>query len=215
MASQHRTFHRNRPGEIAGTKDAEVDQSLPDIEKVSIMKSPPQYRLAQMEDLPKLRALMDMSIRKYIGALLGATGAEASFEIMGVDTMLIEDGTYFVIEDQDQIVGCGGWSRRATLYGGDHTSGRDARLLDPESEAARVRAMYVHPEFGRKGYGSYLLTLCEAAAKQENFSTLELMSTVSGEALYLERGYQIIEHVLVDTSSGVKIPLIRMNKLIA
>lgn len=178
------------------------------------MKSLYQYRYATMADLLKLRSLMDMSIRKYIGAILDAAGLEASFELMGVDTTLIEDRTYFVIEHENQMIGCGGWSRRATLYGGDHTAGRNARLLDPVSEPARVRAMYVHPEFGRRGIGSFLLKLCEAAALQEKFSQLELMSTVSGEALYLERGYQVVERVQAGTSNGVKVPLIRMKKSI-
>jgi N-acetylglutamate synthase-like GNAT family acetyltransferase len=178
------------------------------------MNLPHQYRNATMDDLPELRRLMNASIRKYIGAILDSSQVEASFEIMGVDTSLIEDMTYFVIERSHVIVGCGGWSRRATLYGGDHTRGRDARLLDPLTEPARVRAMYIHPEFGRQGIGSFLLTLCEAAARKEGFSNLELMSTVSGEALYLNRGYRIVERVQVSTSKGIEIPLIRMAKQI-
>jgi len=178
------------------------------------MKFPPFYRYATMDDLPELRALMSASIRKFIGAILDSSQVEASFEIMGVDTRLIEDMTYFVVEHNHMIVGCGGWSRRATLYGGDHTRGRDARLLDPASEPARVRAMYVHPEFGRKGIGSFILSLCEAAANKEGFANVELMATVSGEALYLERGYNPVERVQVATSRGVDIPLIRMAKQI-
>jgi GNAT superfamily N-acetyltransferase len=155
---------------------------------------------------------MDASIRKYIGAILSATQVEASFEIMGVDSQLIKDQTYYVVEQNDMIVGCGGWSRRATLYGGDHTVGRDARLLEPATEPARVRAMYVHPEFGRCGIGSFILSLCEQAALKEGFTRLELMSTVSGEALYLERGYLPEERVEVATTLKVAIPLIRMSK---
>ena len=95
-----------------------------------------------MADLPELRALMTLAIRQLLPAYLDPARVEASFEIMGVDTQLIEDGTYFVIQCEGRIVGCGGWSRRVTLFGGDHSANRDARLLDPEVEPARVRAMY-------------------------------------------------------------------------
>lgn len=176
------------------------------------MKPPHHYRNATLDDLPELRTLMSASIRKYIGAILDSSQVEASFEIMGVDSKLIEDRTYFVVEHNHMIVGCGGWSRRATLYGGDHTLGRDARLLKPGTDPARVRAMYVHPEFGRRGIGSFILALCEEAARKEGFSDLELMATVSGEALYLDRGYSPIGRIQVPTSRGVKIPLIRMTK---
>jgi len=170
------------------------------------------YRYATLADLPELRTLMDLSIRKYIGAILDKERVEASFELMGVDTSLIEDGTYFAVTLDQNIVGCGGWSRRATMFGGDHTGGRDARLLDPATESARVRAMYTHPDHGRKGIGSFILSLCEAAAKAEGFKTLELMATVSGEALYLADGFKAIEQVEIPTSAGVTIPLIRMTR---
>jgi GNAT superfamily N-acetyltransferase len=90
---------------------------------------------------------------------------KASYEVMGLDTQLITDGTYFVVEDGDEIAGCGGWSRRATLFGGDHSAGRDAALLDPAHDAARVRAMYTHPDHTRKGVGRMVLDACEAAAR--------------------------------------------------
>ena len=170
------------------------------------------YRYATLEDLPELRTLMDLSIRKYIGAILDTAQLEASFELMGVDTSLIEDGTYFAVTLDQKIVGCGGWSRRATLFGGDHTGGRDARLLDPATEPARVRAMYTHPDHGRKGIGSFILSLCEAAAKKEGYTTLELMATVSGEPMYLLHGFKEIERVEIPTATGVAVPLIRMRK---
>lgn len=179
------------------------------------MNTSHQSRFASLADLPALRTLMNASIRKYIGAILTATQVEASFEIMGVDSQLIKDQTYYVIEQGGMIVGCGGWSRRATLYGGDHTVGRDARLLDPATEPARVRAMYVHPEFGRQGIGSFILSLCEQAALKEGFTRLTLMSTVSGEPLYLERGYIAEVTVEVATTLLVNIPLIRMGKRIS
>lgn len=170
------------------------------------------HRLATVADLPALRELMTESIRSLIGALLDRPRAEASFEIMGLDTQLIEDGTYFVVEHDNRIAGCGGWSRRATMFGGDHSAGRDARVLDPASEPARVRAMYTHPEFVRRGVGRRVLSLCETAAAREGFRSLELVATVAGEPLYLACGYSIVERIDVPTSRGVTIPCARMTK---
>ena len=173
------------------------------------------HRLATPADLPALETLMGASIRALIGVYLDAARIEASFDIMGVDTQLIEDGTYFVVEDGVLIVGCGGWSRRATLCGGDHTRGRDARLLDPKAEPARVRAMYTHPDFARRGIGRLILGLCEAAATREGFRSLELAATVAGEPLYRACGYLQIERIDVPTSLGVTVPIARMTKQIS
>jgi GNAT superfamily N-acetyltransferase len=173
------------------------------------------HRLATMADLPELERLMEVSIRKFIGVHLDAARVEASFDIMGVDTQLIEDGTYFVVECNDRIAGCGGWSRRATLFGGDYTTGRDARLLDPVTEPARVRAMYTHPDFGRRGVGRLVLALSEAAAAREGFCSLELFATVAGEPLYRACGFSVTERMDVSTSKGVTVPGARMAKVIA
>ena len=167
-----------------------------------------------MADLAELKALMAMAIRHLVGAYLDAVRVEASFEIMGVDTQLIEDGTYFVIESEGRIAGCGGWSRRATLFGGDHSAGRDARLLDPESEPARVRGMYTHPDFARRGIGWLVLSLCETAAAREGFRSLELVATVAGEPLYSAYGFSVIERIEVPTSKAVTIPCARMSKVV-
>jgi GNAT superfamily N-acetyltransferase len=158
---------------------------------------------------------MTLSIRRLIGAYLDEAGVEASFEIMGVDTQLVEDGTYFVVEIDGKIVGCGGWSRRATLFGADHSAGRDARLLDPSTEPARVRAMYTHPNFVRRGIGRLVLTLCEQAAAAEGFTRVELMATVAGEPLYAACRYGVIERVDVPTSVGITVPCARMGRDIA
>ena len=174
-----------------------------------------QASVATLEHLPELRQLMEQSIRRLVGAYLDEAHVEASFEIMGVDTALIKDGTYFVVEDAGRIVGCGGWSRRATLFGGDHSRGRDARLLDPRSEPARVRAMYTHPDFARRGIGRLVLSRCEAAARAEGFRSLELVATVAGEPLYLACGFSVIERIDVPTSKGVTVPCARMTKLMA
>ena len=170
------------------------------------------HRLATADDLPELRELMTLAIRRLIGAYFDDARLEASFEIMGVDTQLIADGTYFAVERDGRIVGCGGWSRRATMFGGDHSAGRDARPLDPATEPARIRAMYTHPDFARRGIGRLVLGLCEAAAAAEGFRTLELVATVAGEPLYAAAGFTVFERIEVPTSRGVAVPCARMRK---
>ena len=128
------------------------------------------------------------------------------------DTRLVSDGTYFLIEEDAVLGGCGGWSRRATLYGGDHSAGRDAALLDPARDAARVRAMYTHPDQVRKGVGRLILEACEAAAAGEGFTRCELAGTMAGEPLYRACGYHEIKRFTAPTSSGVEVPLVRMGK---
>ena len=166
-------------------------------------------RLATEADLPALAALMELAIGENLKPFLDPAQIAASHKIMGLDTALIADATYFVVEAECRIAGCGGWSRRATLYGGDHTAGRDAALLDPARDAARVRAMYTHPDFVRRGVGSLILALCEAAAAAEGFRRLELAATLSGEPLYRRRGFVEIERF---EDGGV--PLVRMGKTI-
>lgn len=171
-------------------------------------------RLAGAGDVPALEAVMAAAIAELQRAFLTPAQIEASRTIMGLDRQLIADGTYFVVEADGQIAGCGGWSRRATLYGGDHTPGRDAALLDPATDAARVRAMYTRPAFARRGVGRLILTLCEGAARAEGFTRLELMATMSGRPLYLQAGYQDIE-AIEDSRGGAPVPLVRMGKAIA
>ena len=173
------------------------------------------HQLAAMADLPELKTLMTASISALIGAYLDPARTEASLDIMGVDTQLIEDGTYFVAEAEGRIAGCGGWSRRATLFGGDHSTGRSVRLLDPGTEPARVRAMYTHPDFVRRGVGRLVLSLCEEAAAREGFRSLALVATVAGEPLYSACGFSLVERIDVPTTKGVTIPCARMTKPIA
>jgi GNAT superfamily N-acetyltransferase len=130
---------------------------------------------------------------------------------MGLDTQLVEDGTYFVVEQDGSLAGCGGWSRRATMYGSDHSPGRNAELLDPNTEAARVRAMYTHPSFVRRGVGRLILSLCEEAAQAEGFTRAELVATMAGEPLYRACGYEPIAP-LADDRGGAPVPLLRMGK---
>jgi GNAT superfamily N-acetyltransferase len=169
------------------------------------------HRVATLQDRPALDALAAAAIEELQRTFLQPDQIIASRAIMGIDTRLIEDGTYFAIEADGTLAGCGGWSRRATLYGGDHTSGRDNAFLDPRTEPARIRAMYTHPAFVRRGIGRLILSLCEAAAATEGFTTLELMATLAGQPLYTNYGFTPIEHT-VDTSTGTAIPLVRMSK---
>jgi GNAT superfamily N-acetyltransferase len=157
---------------------------------------------------------MAAAIRELLRDFLSPQAVEASFDVMGLDTQLIDDGTYFVVACDGAIAGCGGWSRRATLFGGDHTANRDAALLDPKQDAARVRAMYTHPRFARRGVGRLVLSLCEQAAAAEGFARVELAATMAGEPLYRACGYQEIERFAADTRAGVRVPLVRMGKQI-
>lgn len=170
-------------------------------------------RLAVLEDVAALTVLMDRAIAELQRAFLDEAQIASSRAIMGIDTQLIDDGTYFVVESGADVAGCGGWSRRATLYGGNHTPGRDSQLLDPSVDPARVRAMYTNPAYARRGVGRLILSLCEAAAAAEGFTRLELMSTLSGEPLYTAYGFRPLER-LEDSAGGVPVPLLRMEKLV-
>ena len=174
-----------------------------------------KLRIARPDDIDVLRPLMHQAIGELLKPFLPPDAVAGSFEIMGIDTQLIADGTYFAVEDSVEIVGCGGWSRRATLFGGDHTLGRDAALLDPARDAARVRAMYTHPAHVRRGIGRMVLGACEAAARSEGFTRVELAATLAGEPLYRACGYAEIERFSSRTSTGVDVPLIRMGKALS
>ena len=169
------------------------------------------HRLATSADLPILTGLMDAAIGALQRGYLDEAQITASRKLMGLDTQLVADGTYFLVETDGRVAGCGGWSRRATLYGGDHSPGRDAALLDPATDAARVRAMYTHPDFARRGVGRLILSLCEAAARAAGFKRVELAGTLSGQPLYEACGYTVIE-AFKDARGGVPVPLLRMGK---
>lgn len=173
------------------------------------------HRLAAPADLHCLRAVMALAIRELQKAYLSEAQIAASHTIMGLDTQLIDDDTYFIVEREGEIAGCGGWSRRATLYGGDHSTGlRNPALLDPARDAARIRAMYTHPHHVRRGVGRRVMALCEEAALAAGFAHAELMATLAGEPLYRACGYTPIEHVTAE-ANGVAVPLIRMGKALS
>jgi len=172
------------------------------------------HRLAQRDDLEALKVLMDAAISENQKTFLDESQIASSRTIMGLDTQLIDDGTYFIVESDGQVVGCGGWSRRATMYGGDQTPGRSAALLDPTKDAARIRAMYTHPMHVRKGIGRLIISLCEEAAKADGFTKMELVASLSGEPLYRACGFEPYEEI-VDDRGGAGVPLLRMRKSLA
>ncbi len=164
-------------------------------------------RLAEEADVPALRRVMDDAISFLQRDFLSPAQIAASRRVMGLDTQLIADGTYFIVQHGAQIAGCGGWSRRATLFGGDHTAGRDAGLLNPAHDAARIRAMYTAPAYARHGVGRLILSLCEKAAAAEGFRSTELAATAAGMPLYTACGYAMGAPI----DAGI-VPLVRMHK---
>lgn len=160
--------------------------------------------------------LMLAAIAENMKAFLSRAEITAAQETMGLDMTLIEDGTYFIIEtikEGETIpVACGGWGKRRTLYGGDHTVGRDDSFADPATEPARIRAMYTHPDWTRQGIGSLLLKLGEDAARDAGFKTIELGSTLPGEPLYRVRGFVEVDRETHIAANGSENVVIRMRK---
>lgn len=174
------------------------------------------HRLAIPADAQEIAELMRISILENMTSFLSSAEVEAARETMGIDWTLIEDETYFVVEtiqrNQRIMVGCGGWGKRKTLYGGDHTAGRDDSYSNPSVEAARIRAMYTHPKWIRCGVGTLLLELAESAARHAGFNTIELGSTVPGEPFYLARGYKEISRDTFVAANGADNVVIKMTK---
>jgi GNAT superfamily N-acetyltransferase len=175
----------------------------------------PTTRWATADDLPAIADLMAASIDTLQAGFLTPAQVAASRSVMGLDTQLIADGTYLIAEVDGVIAGCGGWSRRQTLFGGDHSvDQRNPALLDPAIDPARIRAMYTHPAFARRGIGRAVLTACEEAARAAGFFTAELMATLSGEPLYVACGYRPVERIEVETGKAA-VPLVRMRRSLA
>jgi GNAT superfamily N-acetyltransferase len=180
--------------------------------------SPFTLRLATEEDIPALHALIEASVRGLqasdytLAQIEGALGT-----VLGLDTQLISDRTYFIAEtlDQDSRVrsaGCGGWSKRKTLFGADRGPGREPDPLDPATDAAKVRAIFVHPDFARRGLGSLILGLVENAAREAGFRRFEMGSTLTGVPLYRLKGYVEVERIAVPLRNGEALPVVRMVK---
>ena len=171
------------------------------------------HRVASIDDLDALREIMRRSIETLQSGFLTPEQVRASHAVMGLDTQLIRDGTYFVIESGDRIAGCGGWSWRSTLFGGDDSVvSREPRALDPAAEPARIRAMYTNPDFARQGVGRLILRLCEEAALRAGFQRATMMATMAGVPLYAACGYEEAEPLWSASVDGVQVPLVRMEK---
>lgn len=175
-----------------------------------------QLRPATLDDIPALAALIAESARALAVADYSKEQIEAALDgAWGVDTQLIRDGTYFVAEAGDKIVGCGGWSFRRTLFGGDALMAREPARLDPAADPARIRAFFVRPDWARLGIGSALLKRCEQEARHHGFKSAALVATLPGQRLYAAFGYAAsptIEHAL---SRGLKIQFVPMHKQLA
>jgi N-acetylglutamate synthase-like GNAT family acetyltransferase len=174
-------------------------------------------RLATEQDIPALNALIPRSAR----ALSAGSYTERQIEsaithVFGVDSQLIADGTYYVVTAEDgRIVGCGGWSKRATLFGGDQMKEEADDLLDPARDAARIRAFFVHPAWTRRGIGRRIIAECEAAARRAGFRRAELGATLPGEPLYAAMGYAVTERFDIPMPDGEVLPAAHMVKLFA
>lgn len=170
-------------------------------------------RKATMEERDRMRELIADSARHLSRAHYNDQQIETAIEtVFGVDTDLIEDGTYFVVEIDGNLVGCGGWSKRRTLYGGDQFTSRDAGYLDPTSEPAKIRAFFIHPDHARKGIARALLNHCETEARAEGFRALELMATLPGIEFYKSCGFTETGNFDLQLTEAVKLELVPMRK---
>ena len=181
---------------------------------MSNMAASYMIRLATIADLPVLQDLVAQSVWVLQANEYSDEQRNAAIRLVyGVDTQLIRDGTYFAVEQGGTIVACGGWSRRRTLFGGDqHAPTREPELLDPATEAAKIRAFFVRPGWERRGIGSALIQACEQAAWKEGFRKLEMGSTLTGVPLYSAHGYREVERIEVPLDRGLAMTVVRMAK---
>ena len=172
-----------------------------------------QPRLAREDDIPALEVLIPVSVRALQAPHYSLAQMEAALgPVFGVDRQLIRDRTYFVAEQDEAIVGCGGWSRRRSLYGGDNRRTSEDELLDPQRDAARVRAFFVHPAWARRGIGRSIMVACEQAIAEAGFHTVDIVATLAGEPLYASFGYAVVERYEIPMASGLGLPVVRMTK---
>lgn len=170
-------------------------------------------RLAREEDIPSLERLIPLSVHVLQAADYSpAQMAAALGPIFGVDRQLISDGTYFIVDQGSEIAGCGGWSKRRSLFGGDHGRQEPDPLLDPQRDPARIRAFFIHPNWARRGIGSALLAACEAAIRAAGFQTADLVATLTGEPLYAAFGFTVVERIEIPMAGGLTLPATRMTK---
>jgi GNAT superfamily N-acetyltransferase len=175
-------------------------------------------RKATTADIPRLREVIEASVRGLQAEDYSPAQIEGALQsVYGVDTQLIADGTYLVAEmfdsqNKPEIVACGGWGKRKTLYGGDQYAAREDSLLDPNQDAAKIRAFFVHPKWARRGIGSLILEACENAALEAGFTRLEMGATLSGVAFYEAKGYTALENLQTSLGNGEVLPIVRMAK---
>ncbi len=192
-----------------------------------------RIRKAVETEIPLLQELIKASVRVLQSKDYTPAQMEGALEsVFGVDSQLIADGTYLVAEARTAdtkshaanagdgkipgaewtIAGCGGWSKRKTLYGSDHWTGREDTLLDPKRDAAKIRAFFIHPAWARRGVGSKILEACEAGAREAGFTSFEMGATLTGAKLFGNRGYVAVERIQVPLKNGLTLPVIRMAK---
>ncbi len=178
-----------------------------------------RLRKAAHSDIPRLREVIEASVRGLQAQDYSPAQIEGALQsVYGVDSQLIEDGTYFVVEmaeaQDSRIIACGGWSKRKTLYGGDQFAGREDSLLDPARDAAKIRAFFVHPDFARRGLGTMILEACESAAIAAGFARLEMGATLSGFPFYRAKGYVEVEKQSAPLGNGEVLPIVKMTKAV-
>ena len=170
-------------------------------------------RTATMEDIPALQKLIPESARGLSQGYYTPQQIESAIKyIFGVDTQLIADKTYYVAEAEGQVVGCGGWSKRKTLYGGDQMKAEQDPLLDPSVDAGRIRAFFIDPDWARRGIGRRIIAACEDAAKADGFTSMELGATLPGEPLYAALGYEVTDRFDIPMADGTTLPCAHMKK---
>ncbi len=170
-------------------------------------------RLATERDLPALESLVELSVRSLLSRCYTAAQLEVALgPVFGVDRQIIRDGTYFVVESGSDFIACGGWSRRRAVYGGDRDRAGEDGELNPQTDAARVRAFFVHPAWERRGIGRRLLTESEAAIRAAGFKRVELVATLTGEALYAAHDYSVAERYEAPMPGGLTLAVVRMTK---
>jgi len=186
---------------------------MPDIQPGMPAQATAQLRRARPGDVPALQALIQRSGRELSAPFYTPAQAEAiTRHVFGVDSQLIADETFFLVEEERRLVACGGWSRRRTLFGGDQAKTGPDPLLDPLTEPARIRAFFVEPGMARRGLGRRLMAECVREARANGFSSLELASTLPGEPLYLATGFTVLERFDLELPGGIRVPLSRMRR---
>jgi len=193
-----------------------------------MMQTNIRLRLAVPEDVPVLRELIDASVRGLQTDDYTPAQIEGALKtVFGVDSQLIADGTYIVAQPEPNaiertgakhaqtelmIVGCGGWSKRKTLYGSDHWTGREDALLDPLCDAAKIRAFFIHPAWARRGVGGMILQACEDAARAAGFTRFEMGATLTGAKLFGVKGYVAVRPISIPLVNGESLPVLHMEK---